>query len=279
MSTTIVFTLRYARADNEALLNEKAYILNYTTPPEIPRSNFTIDFFPGIKIHNLRTANLNFRDNGLSIAKLPRSMPKQDFDDEEKIEKDYLPDIHSCIRQTLGAKEVFIFDYMVRKREPLFPYQPKTKDNAPQPALSAHIDYTEDEIKGRLHKYFKDRAEEFGKRWFQIVNVWKPLEGPLRDYPMAYCDAKTLNPETDLLAVDEVFPKVANEVYQVLHNPKHKWYYIPDQLDSEVAIFAGYDSRQGQRLSVPHCSFDLGDPSSTGPRQSIEVRAFVFYEE
>jgi hypothetical protein len=66
---------------------------------------------------------------------------------------------------------------------------------------------------------------------------------------MAYCDAKTLDPETDLLAVDEVFSKVANEVYQVLHNPKHKWYYIPDQLDSEVAIFAGYDSRQGQRLS------------------------------
>src|SRR3954470_629769 len=84
-------------------------------------------------------------------------------------------------------------------------------------------------------------------------SVWKPLEGPLRDYPMAYCDAKTLDPQTDLLAVDEVFPKVANEVYQVLYNPKHKWYYIPDQLDSEVAIFAGYDSRQGQRLSVPHC--------------------------
>ncbi|KAM3079267.1 hypothetical protein ACMFMF_004191 [Clarireedia jacksonii] len=125
----------------------------------------------------------------------------------------------------------------------------------------------------------RERAEEFGKRSFQIVNVWKPLEGPLRDYPMAYCDAKTLDPKNDLLAVDEVFPTVANEVYQVLYNPKHKWYYIPDQLDSEVAIFAGYDSRQGQGLSVPHYSFGLGDPSSTGPRQSIEVRAFVVYDE
>src|ERR1700712_4563151 len=135
-------------------------------------------------------------------------------------------------------------------------------------------DYTTDEIKGRLDKYFKEKAEEFGKRWFQIVkwaylslimdlylqsfSVWKPLAGPLRDYPMAYCDAKTMDPNNDLLAVDEVFPTVANEVYQVLHNPMHKWYYIPDQLDSEVAIFAGYDSRQGQALSVPHCSFDLG---------------------
>jgi len=94
---------------------------------------------------------------------------------------------------------------------------------------------------------------------------------------MAYCDAKTMDPMNDLLAVDEVFPTVANEVYQVLYNPKHRWYYIPDQLDSEVAIFAGYDSCQGQGFSVPHCSFDLGDASSGEPRQSIDVRAFVFY--
>ena len=139
MKDVIVSTIRYARADNEALLDEKAYILNYTTPPEIPKSNFVIDFFPGIKIHNLRTANLCYRENGLAIAKLPGCMAKEDFDDEEKIEKLYLPEVHGCIREALGVEEVYIFDYMIRKREPSFPFQPKTKDNAPQPALSAHI--------------------------------------------------------------------------------------------------------------------------------------------
>jgi hypothetical protein len=113
--------------------------LNYPTPPEIPKSNFVIDFFPGIKINNLRTANVNFRENGLAIAKLTNCMPKEDFEDEGKVEKAYLPEVHECIRQTLGAEEVYIFDYMIRKREASFPYQPKTKDNAPQPALSAHI--------------------------------------------------------------------------------------------------------------------------------------------
>ena len=96
---------------------------------------------------------------------------------------------------------------------------------------------------------------------------------------MAYCDAKTMNPQRDLLAVDEVFPTVANEVYQVLYSPKHKWYYIPDQLETEVAIFCGYDSRQGQSLAVPHCAFDLGDVASREPRESIEVRAFAFYDD
>ena len=135
----VVATIRYARADNEALLTEKAYILNYPTPPEIPKSNFVIDFFPGIQIHNLRTARLSYGENGLALAKLPGCMPREDFDIEEKVEKFYLPAVHSCIRETLGVEEVYIFDYMIRKREPAFPFQPKTNDSAPQPALSAHI--------------------------------------------------------------------------------------------------------------------------------------------
>ena len=141
MNEAILSTIRYARADNnEALLDEKAYILNYPTPPEIPRSNFVIDFYPGIKIHNLRTtADLNYPENGLAIAKLPSCMPKEDFDDEAKVEKSYLPQVYDSIRETLKVEEVYIFDYMIRKREAAFPFQPKTNDTAAQPALSAHI--------------------------------------------------------------------------------------------------------------------------------------------
>ena len=93
---------------------------------------------------------------------------------------------------------------------------------------------------------------------------------------MAYLDPLTVNP-SDLYVVDEVFPTVANEVFQVQHNPAHKWYWVPDQLDSEITIFQAYDSEEGQRRAVPHCSFDLGARGSGVPRRSIEVRAFVFY--
>jgi hypothetical protein len=139
MEDPIVATLRYARGDGENLLNEKAYILNYPAPPEIPKSNFPIEFYPNIQISSLRSANLSYLENGIAMANLPRCMPKEDFDDEVKVEKLYLPDVHRCIRDTLGAEEVYIFDYMIRKREPAFPFQLASKDNAPQPALSAHI--------------------------------------------------------------------------------------------------------------------------------------------
>lgn len=139
MADTVVSTLRYANADNEALKTEKAYILNYTAPPGVPKSNFKIDFVSDIKIRNLRTANLDWDESGVRMATLEDGMPKEAFVDEEKIEKNYLPVVHDCLKRVLGAQEVCIFDYMVRRREPAFPYQPKSKDNAPQPALSAHI--------------------------------------------------------------------------------------------------------------------------------------------
>jgi hypothetical protein len=115
-----VQTIRYARADNPALQHEKAYILNYEAPPGVKKSNFVIDYYPEINIRNLRTAGLNFQENGITMTELDECM-------------------HAALRRALGAEEVYIFDYMIRKREAAFPYQPKGNDRAPQPALSAHI--------------------------------------------------------------------------------------------------------------------------------------------
>ncbi|KAF7195963.1 Efflux pump radE [Pseudocercospora fuligena] len=273
MSNIVSATLRYARGDGEKLLTEKPYILTYPVSENIPWSNFKIDFFPGIKIHSLRSAHLDYHRSGITMADLNSCMPREDFDEPSNIENVFLPSVHRCIRRTLGVKDIYIFDYMIRKRKPSFPYHSPSKDTVPQPALSAHIDYTPAEINERLHNYFGEKAEELKKRHFQAINLWKPLNGPLRDYPLAYCDASTVDPETDLMITDEVFPKMASEIYQVLYNPAHKWYWIPDQTETEIAIFAGYDSRKAPRLAVPHCSFDLGDLSDGKPRQSIEVRA------
>lgn len=134
-----VQTIRYARADNQALQHEKAYILNYDPPPGVPKSNFVIDYYPGIKISNLRIADLSFQTNGITMTDLDGCMPREDFDDEAKVEDLYLPQVHAALRRALGADEVYIFDYMIRKREASFPFQPKGKDKSPQPALSAHI--------------------------------------------------------------------------------------------------------------------------------------------
>lgn len=79
-------------------------------------------------------------------------------------------------------------------------------------------------------------------------------------------------------------------------NPKQRWYYLSNQLPSELLVFrqADSDSRQGIQYlkakaiivliilaGVPHASFDnpLPAPANSVVRESIEVRAIVFLNE
>ncbi|KAI9788356.1 MAG: hypothetical protein M1816_006959 [Peltula sp. TS41687] len=274
MGDTILGSIRYVRKDEKTQSDEKGYILHYAAPPGFPPNNFTIEPYKGIQMHNLRTAGLKYEDHGMRIASIDSSQMKpKDFEDDEWIETVYLPELHRSLCAALGAQGVTIFDWMLRKRAASFPQRNIGEENEEQaqPSLSAHIDYTTAELDGRLDRYFgKDRARLNNQR-YQVINIWKPLEGPCRDFPMALCDPKSVDRANDLYIVDEVFPTVANEVFQVHYNPKHRWYWVPDQLDSEITIFQAYDSEKGQELAVPHCSFDLGAAGSGIPRQSIEV--------
>ncbi|GAB1314459.1 Methyltransferase [Madurella fahalii] len=281
MTDTITATIRYVQRDASRDPTEKPYILHYTAPKDFPQNNFTIKPVHGIKVHNLRTAGISYEEHGMKIASLDSTcqMRPEDFDNDDWVESVYLPELHRCICQALGARDMTVFDWMLRKRAPSFPVRKGGEENeeAHQPSLSAHIDYTTAELESRLDRYFGEEKEAMLGRRYQVINIWKPLTGPCRDFPMAYLDPQSVNVQKDLIAVDEVFPTVANEVFQVCWNPHHKWYYVPDQLDSEITIFNAFDSEKGQSLAVPHCSFDLGQQGSGIPRQSIEVRAFVFY--
>jgi hypothetical protein len=108
--------------------------------------------------------------------------------------------------------------------------------------------------------------------------VWKPLKGPLRDWPLAYCDASSLNIE-DLIAIDSVGKTFVAEVYNVHHNPSQNWYYLSDQTESEAIVFSGYDSQNSEKSKVAHCAFSLPDTKrAETPRESIEIRALAFYD-
>lgn len=142
MSEAITASIRYVRRDENADLDEKGYILHYAAPPGFPQNNFTIESYPGIKIHNLRTAGISYEDHGIMIASLDSSQMKpDDFDDDEWIEQVYLPELHSCLCKALGAEDVTIFDWMLRKRAPSFPERNVGEKNekAAQPSLSVHI--------------------------------------------------------------------------------------------------------------------------------------------
>jgi hypothetical protein len=77
------------------------------------------------------------------------------------------------------------------------------------------------------------------------TSVWKPLNGPIRDWPLAVCDATTVNWKADLEPTDIVSPQTQEENYQVYHRPQHRWFYLSDQTNSELLLFNQFDSQTG----------------------------------
>ena len=78
-----------------------------------------------------------------------------------------------------------------------------------------------------------------------VTSVWKPLKGPLNDWPLTFCDASTVHEEMDLEAADLLYPDLATENFQVYHRPAHRWYYLSNQTPSELIVFKQADSFSG----------------------------------
>jgi hypothetical protein len=142
MDAAILGPIRYVKKDKTINPNEKGYILHYKAPEGFPQNNFSIEPYDGIKIRNLRKASVQYENHGIMLATIDSSqMEPENFEDDDWIEKVYLPELHRSLCNSLGAKDVTIFDWMLRKRAVSFPRRNvgEKNEDQPQPSLSAHI--------------------------------------------------------------------------------------------------------------------------------------------
>jgi len=92
------------------------------------------------------------------------------------------------------------------------------------------------------------------------------------------CDAETVDFEHDTMAGDVVDRDAVFENTQVHYNPEQKWFYLPNQLPSELLIFKNADSesRFGATPGIPHASFNNPYTADSDiRRESIEFRVLV----
>jgi hypothetical protein len=111
-----------------------------------------------------------------------------------------------------------------------------------------------------------------------VVDVWRSIRGAVEESPLAVCDARSIAPD-DRVPTDLVYPDRVGEVYSVRFNAAHRWYYYPRLRDDEALLIKTYDSLEdGTARFSAHTAFE--DPSAGAgarPRESIEVRALVFF--
>jgi len=230
-----------------------------------------------VAIHDMRpaAADVSLDREGFAVLHAPSAV--KDFWDEDEVRRVYYPEVQRVLAEATGASKVFIFDHTLRKRVR------GTEDRAPgtprQPATGVHVDHTATSGPQRVRDFFGDEAETLLRGRVQVINLWRPIRGPLRDAPLAVCDAASVAPE-DLVPSDLVYQNRVGETYGVHYNPAHRWFYVPEMQPDEALLLKCYDSAtDGRARFAPHTAFD--DPTAPAdvlPRESIEIRTLVFHE-
>ncbi len=107
--------------------------------------------------------------------------------------------------------------------------------------------------------------------------VWRPVRGPVLDSPLALCDAGSFT-DDDLIASDLVYAHVRGETSRVEFKPNHRWYYFSEMQKDEALLIRIHDSANDGRARLSfHTSFENPLAPAAPPRESIEVRALVFF--
>jgi hypothetical protein len=70
-----------------------------------------------------------------------------------------------------------------------------------------HNDHTVNSAPRRVRDHLRAEADKLLKRRSGIVNVWRPVRGPVLDLPLALCDARTFT-DDDLIFSDLVYTHV-----------------------------------------------------------------------
>ena len=198
-----------------------------------------------------------------------------DFYEPGQIASVYYPEIEALIKEHTGASRVVVFDHTLRSGDE----DTRTEKKVREPVLSVHNDYTEWSGPQRVRDLLpQDEAEDLLTRRFAIVQVWRPIRNPIQSNPLAICDARTLSRET-LIACERRYPDRVGETYRISYDPENRWFYFPEMRRDEALMFKVFDSAiDGRARFTAHTSFeDPNTPTGAPPRESIEMRALVFF--
>jgi hypothetical protein len=263
--------------------------LNYLTPTKDRPRTFTFQPPPGepqstvvpephaVPIYDARSIvdSISLDREGFALVR-QRSAVK-DFYNDDEVRSTYYPEAERLIKQATGADRVFVFDHTVRKR---IAGAADRSGGLRQPVGRVHVDHTDKSGPQRVRDLIPDEADALLKGRVQIINLWRPIRGPLQDAPLAVCDARTVKFD-ELVGSDLVYPNRVGETYSVKYNPEHRWFYVPEMTADEILLLKCFDSKtDGRARFAPHTAFvDPATPANAAPRESIELRTLVFHKQ
>ncbi len=112
-----------------------------------------------------------------------------------------------------------------------------------------------------------------------LVQFWRPLGAPVLHWPLAVCEASSI--ELSDRVRDPVGPGAWTSSHCCLApNPRHRWYWLPQQSEHEATLVKLYDSAPAGAEQVGAQAV-FRHPAAQGAvaltEHSIELRALLFW--
>jgi len=261
-------------------------VLNYLAPmAEKPRA-YTFEPPPGVpwrngRVDERRVAIANARPllgaatldrEGFAFARHETTV--DDLYDETRLRAVYYPEVEALVRAATGAARVIAFDHNLRNGASIGAGLTK------EPVKRVHNDFSSRSALRRATDELALRGEPASllEPRFALVNLWRPVRGPVESSPLAVCDARSIA-AGDLVPSDLVYRDRVGETLSITFNPAHRWWYLPAMRADEVLLIKCFDSAaDGTARIAAHSAFDdPGTPADARPRESIEVRTLVLF--
>jgi hypothetical protein len=244
-------------------------------PTGVPERNFS-DMAFSVTLQDIRGREVDFsldKDSFQMLENIHNSK-ETDFASDDSIKGNYYPEVEGVLFEHVpGCDRVFIFDHTIRSVDPSASRPPLTR---------CHLDQTPESAKARVRYHLPRDAEELLKGRFRIINVWRPINGPVVEYPLGMISASSAA-EEDFVNIKYIYPHRTGETGGVKYSDAHKWYYWSGVTNNERILLQCFDSEAFKPESkvvggrAPHSAFvDPRSPEGSPARMSIEVRALVF---
>ncbi|KAF7760175.1 hypothetical protein Agabi119p4_10851 [Agaricus bisporus var. burnettii] len=240
----------------------------------------TVSTERNVNIENVRGKEHLFKLDEAGFQFYNRPTKFTDFRNDEKVMKEYYLESVDVIKELTGASRVVLFDHTRRLRNP---DQVGDTPGSRQPVAQAHVDQTRRSSIARVHRHLPaEDVPELLRHRFQIINLWRPIGNPALEWPLALCDFRSVDPKNDTYPVALVYPDREGETMCVKPNDKHEWKYLRGMTPDEIVLIKCFDSVEDGSVSrfTPHTGFeDPTTPKGVPHRESIELRALVFYDD
>ncbi|KAH7409369.1 methyltransferase CmcJ [Cadophora sp. MPI-SDFR-AT-0126] len=208
--------------------------------------------------------------NGFTVRKFHSSFDTEGTIDRKRVEEFYLPEVEKLIRENVaGVDQLFFFEWRLRGGDVQINEGDRLDINDfaqwITPAQVVHVDQSPSAVLNRVQLHMKEEAEYLLQGRVRIINVWKPIESPVEDFPLAVCDSSSMELD-DLVECDYIRKKVTGATLYAHFNPNQKW--CSRSIGDSIADWI---------LGCPHSAFKHPQYQEGLPkRKSIEVRALVF---